>query len=181
MDVYKTVKTRLTVRRFKPNPVPDEVVHRLLEAARWSPSSRNLQPWHLVVVRDRATLAELGRIATSGRFLADAPMAIAVAMDNADSPWLDAGRLLQQMELVAWAEGMGTCFVGLTLADQNKHAKELLGIPDSLDLITVLPFGYRTDDVKSTGRKRRKPMSEMAHVERFGQKYPNGGATGQAQ
>ena len=181
MDVYETVKTRLTVRRFKSDPVPDEVVRRLLEAARWSPSSRNLQPWRLVVVRERATLAELGRIASSGRFLADAPMAIAVAMENADSPWLDAGRMLQQMELVAWAEGLGTCFVGLPLPDQSRRVKELLGIPERLDLITILPFGYRTDDVRSTGRKRRRPMSEIVHVERFGESYPDDHARGQAR
>ena len=172
MDVQEAVRTRLTVRRFKPDPVPDEVVHGLLEAARLAPSSRNLQPWHFIVVRDRETLQRLGRIASSGEFVADAPMAIAIAMDNADRPDLDAGRSLQQMELVAWDQGLGTCFVGLRDAEQNQRVKDILGIPDSLALITLLPFGYRPDDVTGArGVRSRKALSEIAHSERFGQSY----------
>ena len=172
MNVYDAVRTRLTVRTFKPDPVPDEVVGKILEAARLAPSSRNRQPWHLVVIRDRSMLREIGAIATSGRFVAAAPMAVAVAMDRADRPELDAGRLLQQMELVAWAEGLGTCFVGLRVEEQNSKIKQLLGIPADHELITVLPFGYRTDDIGTSGnRKNRKSLSDVAHREKFGQPY----------
>ena len=172
MDVHEAVRTRLTVRQFKPDPVPDEVVHKLLEAGRLAPSSQNLQPWHFIVICSRETLQKLGQIASSGRFVADAPMAIAIAMDNADRPDLDAGRTLQQMELVAWEEGLGTCFVGLRVAEQNRQVKELLGIPDDLQLITVLPFGYRLDNVTGTrGVRSRKALSEIAHSERFGTTY----------
>ena len=127
MDVYEAVRTRLTVREFKPDPVPDEVVEKLLRAVLWAPSSRNRQPWHIVVVRDSETLRKIGSIASSGRFLADAPMAIAVAMENADRPDLDTGRAVQQMELVAWEEGLGTCFVGLRLAEQNQQDQTAAG------------------------------------------------------
>lgn len=172
MDVHEAVRTRLTVRQFKPDPVPDEVVHKILEAARLAPSSQNLQPWHFIVIRNRETLQRLGQIASSGRFVSDAPMAIAIAMDNADRPDLDAGRSLQQMELVAWEEGLGTCFVGLRVAEQNQQVKELLGIPDNLVLITLLPFGYRLDNVTGTrGVRSRKALSEIAHNERFGISY----------
>ncbi len=172
MDVHEAVRTRLTVRQFKPDPVPDEVVHKLLEAGRLAPSSQNLQPWHFIVVRNRETLQRLGQIASSGGFVADAPMAIAIAMNNADRPDLDAGRTLQQMELVAWEEGLGTCFVDLRVAEQNQRVKELLGIPDNLQLITVLPFGYRLDNVTGTrGVRSRKALSEIAHSERFGNTY----------
>ncbi len=174
MDTFDAVKTRLTVRSFKPEPVPAAVLEKILEAARVAPSSRNLQPWHFVVVQDRAKLAEIGSIATSGKFVADAPLAIAIATDNADRPDLDAGRALQQMELVAWDEGLGTCFVGLRDETQNAKIKALLGIPASLDLITVLPFGYRTDDIGTSGsHKNRKALSEIAHNEAFG--VPFGG------
>jgi nitroreductase len=170
MDVYECLKTRLTVRQFKPDPVPEEVVTRILEAGRWSPSSRNQQPWHFVVIRDRDTLKSIGRIATSGGFVAAAPLAIAIVMENADVPELDAGRALQQMEVMAWSEGLGTCFVGLAPGAQTKKVKELLGVPAEMKLITVLPFGYRPDGVRGT-RRRRKPLSEMAHSERFGVSY----------
>ena len=172
METLDAVKSRLTVRSFKPDPVPEDVLRRILEAARVAPSSRNLQPWHFVVVQDRRVLAEIGSIATSGKFVADAPLAIAIATDNADRPDLDSGRALQQMELVAWDEGLGTCFVGLRDEGQNARIKQLLGIPTDFDLITVLPFGYRTDDVGTSGsQKNRKALTEIAHNEKFGVPY----------
>ena len=94
-------------------------------------------------------------------------------MDGADSPELDAGRALQQMEILAWSEGLGTCFVGVPFEDQNRRIKELLGVPERLKLITVLPFGYRPDDIRGA-RRRRKPLEEMVHSERFGRPYASG-------
>ena len=162
MNVYDAVRTRLTVRQFKPDPVPDELVMKLLRAGQWSPSSRNLQPWHFIVIKDRDTLRRIGEIATSGRFVSEAPMAIAIAMEDPD-----------RGELVGWAEGLGTCFVGLRVAEQNRDVKELLGIPENVELVTVLPFGYRDEAPRGT-RRRRKPLSEMAHAERFGRSYAEG-------
>ncbi len=170
MEVQDAITSRRTVRSFKPDPVPDHVIGKILEAARLAPSSRNLQPWHFIVIKDRQMLQTIGGIATSGAFVADAPMAIAVAMHNADRPELDAGRTLQQMELVAWDEGLGTCFVGLRVADQNQRVKDLLGIPADVELITVLPFGYRAGHVRSGGQVR-KSLSEIAHSEKFGTPY----------
>ena len=118
MEVWDALRTRLTVRQFKPDPVPDEIVTKLLQVGLWSPSSRNRQPWHFVVIRDRETLRKIGGITTYGPFLADAPIAIAIGMDSrtADRPDLDSGRALQQMEVLAWSEGMGTCFVAFPRA-----------------------------------------------------------------
>ena len=169
---YDTTRSRLTVREFKPDPVPNDVIQKLLRAAQWAPSSRNLQPWHFIVITDADTLRAIADVASSGRFIAGAPMAIAIAMDNADRPDLDTGRALQQMELVGWEEGLGTCFVGLRVAEQNRRVKEILGIPNHIELVTVLPFGYRLDDARGNmGRKNRKPLSEIAHSERFGSPY----------
>ena len=166
MDVYDCIRTRRTVREFKDEPVSDESLGKLLAAARWAPSSRNQQPWRLVVIRDRETLASMGETASSGGFLARAPLAIAIVMVNADQPHMDAGRALQQMELVAWAEGMGTCFVTLS-DDQRAEIARLLNIPDGLALITVLPFGYRQDDFRGRGVPRN-PMADLVYEERFG-------------
>ncbi len=168
MDVFECVRGRMTIREFEPDPVPEPTVRKLLQAGRWAPSSRNRQPWRFVVVRDKDTLRRLAGIAPSGRFIADAPMAIAIVMEDADSPDLDAGRALQQMELVAWSEGLGTCFVGLPTEEQKRRVKDLLGIPEPMDLITVLPFGYRA---RTPRGKRRRPLSEIAHDGRFGVPY----------
>jgi len=175
MEVYDAIRTRLTVRSFKPDTVPDEVVKKLLEAARLTPSSSNLQPWHFIVIRDRDTLSRIGGIASWGSWTADAPIGIAVAIGETDRKELDAGRAIQQMELVAWSEGLGTCFVDLRIEEENQAVKELLRIPEHLTLITVLPFGYRHDKVTGRGGRRdRKSLSEIVHSERFGESYTTG-------
>ena len=167
MDTFQCIRTRRTIRDFKSDPVPDAVVHRILQAARWSPSSSNIQPWHFIVIRNPETIGRLGEICTQGTFIGQAPLAIAVVMGETRRPQLDAGRAIQQMELAAWAEGLGTCFVGIR-GEQQTEAKALLSIPDDMELITVLPFGYRILRPAGTGTPR-KPMSEIAHGERFGQ------------
>ena len=167
MDVFNAIRTRRTIRDFTDAPVSDAVLHKILQAARWAPSSSNTQPWHFIVVRDSDTISRLGEICTQGSFIGNAPVAIAVAMGETRRPQLDAGRALQQMELVAWSEGLGTCFVGIR-GEQQDEVKTLLGIPDDMELITVLPFGYRIMREPGTGTPR-KPMSEIAHSEKFGQ------------
>ena len=167
MDVFHCIRTRRTVREFTSEPVSDTVVLKILQAARWAPSSSNTQPWHFVVVREKATIEELGRICTQGAFIGQAPVAIAIVMDGARRAQLDAGRALQQMELVAWSEGLGTCFVGIR-GEQQQEVKDLLGIPEELELVTVLPFGHRAAGARSGGTPR-KPMFELTHGERFGQ------------
>ena len=166
MDVYECIRSRRTVRDYKPDPIPPEALYKILQAARWAPSSSNTQKWHFVVVQDRETLTALGEIATQGTFIGQAPLAIAVVMDDAPRPQLDAGRALQQMELMAWAQGIGMCFVGVRDPGQQRAVKQLLSIPESMELITVLPFGYRDEGVKRQGTPR-VPMKEIVHWERF--------------
>ncbi len=166
MDVYECIRSRRTVRDYKPDAIPEEALHKILQAARWAPSSSNTQRWHFVVVQDRETLTALGNIATQGTFIGQAPLAIAVVMDDAPRPQLDAGRALQQMELMAWAQGIGMCFVGVRDPEQQRAVKELLNIPEAMELITVLPFGYRDEGVKRQGTPRT-PMEEIVHWERF--------------
>ena len=170
MEVYDCIRSRRTVRNFKPDPVPDRVLNRILRAGRWAPSSSNVQPWHFIVIKDPATIQTMGGIATQGTFLGQAPLAIAIVMEDAARPQLDAGRVIQQMELVAWSEGLGTCFVGLRAEEQQVALKELLGIPSEMELITILPFGYREEGFAGRGVPR-KSMAEIAHSEKFGQSY----------
>ena len=170
MEVFDCIRRRRTVREFKPDPIPEEVVYKILQAGRWAPSSSNSQPWHFVVVQARDTLKRLGAIATQGSFIANAPLAIAIVVGDATRPQLDAGRALQQMELVAWSKGLGTCFVGVRAADQQKAVKDLLGIPPEMELITIMPYGYRQPGSRRQGTPR-KPMAEIAHRERFSESF----------
>jgi nitroreductase len=170
MDVFACVRTRVETREFKPDSVPEAVIHKILEAGRWSPSQRNRQPWHFIVIQQRDTLQQLGAMAASGPYLADAPLAIAVVTEGARAPLIDGTRAISSMQLAAWEEGLGSCWIGSV---DREGVKRLLGLPETCELITVLPFGYPTDAAKGL-KKRRKPLQQIAHRERFGTPYRAG-------
>ena len=167
MDVFEAIRTLLAVRSYRDTPVPDEVVRRILEAGRLTASGMNAQPWHFVVVQDRETLRQLGALAQSGRYTAQAPLAIVVAVDKARLAVSDASRAIQSMLLTAWSEGVGSNWVGFGGLEE---VKSLLGIPDSLDMLSILPLGYPAGEI-GQGKKKRKPLGEIAHRERFGQPF----------
>jgi len=169
MDVFECVRQRIETREFRPDPIPQAVIRKILEAGRWSPSQRNRQPWAFIVIQNRDTLTQLGALAPSGPYLADAPLAIAVVTAGARAPLIDGTRAISSMQLVAWAEGLGSCWIGSV---DRERVKQLLGIPPDHELITLLPFGYPTEAAKSL-KKRRKPLHEIAHLEHFGAPYQN--------
>ncbi len=82
MDVFETVRTVLAVRAYQDKPIPADVVRRIVESAWLTASSRNGQPWHFIVVENRETLKKLGALARTGAYIAQAPVAIVVAMEQ---------------------------------------------------------------------------------------------------
>lgn len=125
----------------------------------------NGQPWHFLVVQTSETLQRLGELARSGPYIAQAPLAIVVIIQNTQFAVSDASRAIQSMMLTAWAEGVGSNWVGFV---DMVQVKPLLGIPEELQVLAILPFGY-PDKAVGNGQKRRKALSEITHLERFGE------------
>ena len=167
MDVFEAVRTLLAVRSYKDAPIPDAVVRRIVEAGRLTGSGMNRQPWHFIVVRDRDTLRRLGQLAQSGPYVAEAPLAIVVAVEQSRFGVSDASRAIQSMLLTAWADGVGSNWVGFGGLDK---VKALLDVPDKLDVLAILPFGYPARPV-GRGNKQRKALGQVAHRERFGRPF----------
>ena len=167
MDAFEAIRTLLAVRSYQDKPVPDAVVRRIVEAGRLTGSGMNGQPWHFIVVRDAETLRKLGALASSGPYVAQSPLAIVVATDKSRFAVSDASRAIQSMLLTAWAEGVGSNWVGFGGLDK---VKALLGIPVKLDILAILPFGYPARAV-GRGKKQRKPLREVAHLERFSRPF----------
>jgi len=167
MEVFDAVRTVMAVRGYKEKPVPRDIVRRIVEAGRLTGSSMNGQPWHFVVVEDRDALRQLGRLARSGPYIAQAPLAVVVAIEKTRYAVSDATRAIQSMILTAWSEGVGSNWVGFLGLTE---VKPLLGIPDDLDVLAILPFGFPAQAL-GRGKKRRKPLSEVAHRERFGHPF----------
>jgi len=167
MEVFEAARTVLAVRDYQDKPVPPDVIRQILEAGRLTGSSMNQQPWHLIVVKDPDTLRQLGALAQYGPYIAQAPLAIVVAIEKTRFAVSDASRAIQSMFLTAWSKGVGSNWVGfLGLSEVNS----LLGIPDDLEVLAILPFGYPTQDI-GKGKKQRKSLSEVAHLGRFGQPF----------
>lgn len=167
MDVYEAVRTILAVRRYQDRPVPPDVVRRIVEAGWLSASAKNDQPWHFIVVEDRETLQQIGAMARSGPYIAQAALAIAVAIEDTPFAVSDASRAIQSMMLAAWSEGVGSNWVGYLGPNE---VKPLLGIPESLKLLAILPFGYPAQ-ATGQGKKERKPLGDVAHLGRFGKPF----------
>ena len=167
MEVFDAVRTVLAVRTYQDKPVPPVIVRQIVEAGRLTGSSMNQQPWHFIVVENQDTLRQLGALAPSGPYIAQAPLAIVVAIEKTRFAVSDASRAIQAMILMAWSEGVGSNWVGfLGMSQVNR----LLGIPDDLEVLAILSFGYPTQEI-GQGKKQRKPLSEVAHLGQFGQPF----------
>src|SRR5262245_27828656 len=127
----------------------------------------NGQPWHFIVVRNPETLKSLGALASSGPYIAQAPLAIVVATDKSRFAVSDASRAIQSMLLTAWADGVGSNWVGFGGLEKTNA---LLDVPAGLEVLAILPFGYPARPV-GRGKKSRKPLGEIAHLERYGRPF----------
>ena len=167
MEVFDAVRTVLAVRKYQDKPVPPETVRRIVEAGRLTGSSMNGQPWHFIVVEDGDALRQLGGLARSGPYITQAPLAIVVVIDPTQYAVSDASRAIQSMVLTAWSDGVGSNWVGFHGLDE---VKKLLDIPAQLDILAILPFGYPAEAI-GQGKKKRKPLAEVAHRGKFGQPF----------
>ncbi len=168
METFDAIRTVLAVRRFKDTPVPESIIRQIVEAGRLTASGGNSQPWRFIVVRNKETLHQLGQLARTGPYIAQAPLAIVVAMNRtsriADS---DGSRAIQNMILAAWSQGIGSNWVGYnSLPEVNSQ----LGIPEEISVLAILPFGYPAEAV-GKGQKKRKPLGEIAYNERWGKPF----------
>lgn len=164
MDVFEAIRTNLAIRSYLDKPVPENIIKKILEAGRLAHSSKNTQPWRFIIVRDRRKLEEISKTTPTGAHIANAAFAIALFTENAKLPEVDGSRAMEDMMLVAWSEGVGSCWV--TNFDEKK-VKEILKVPDHLKLITVAPFGY-PDRPRPKGKKRRTSLNEIAFEEEYG-------------
>ncbi len=173
MTVWDAVRTRRAIRRFTPEPLPPEVVERILQAGRRAGSSKNSQRWDFITITDRARLTELGTAGPWAGHLTGAAIGIALVTPDprADgqplSVMFDLGQAAENMMLLAWELGIGS--VPATVYEQDL-VRRLLGYPDDHWCEYILSFGYPADPGELTAPLRpggRRPLSAMVHRERW--------------
>ncbi len=161
------VRGRRSIRRFKPDPVPEEDLVEILEAATWAPSAGNAQPWRFIVVRDPGLKRGLVAAALGQDFVAEAPVVIVVCADleRARRAYGDRGVGLyciqdtaaatQNMLLVAHAKGLGTCWVG---AFSEEDVRKTLSLPAGLRPVALVPLGYPAQEPRP---RPRRPLDDV--------------------
>jgi nitroreductase len=173
MDVLTGIDTLRTVRRFADRPVDADALRRILDAGRRAGSSKNLQRWDFIVVRDRALLEDLGAVGPWAGHLRAAAVAVALVTPDPRaegaplSVVFDLGRAAENMALAAWALGIGSC--PATVYEQDL-ARRLLGYPATHHCEYVLSLGYPADpaDLERPNRAGgRKPLGDVTHAERW--------------
>jgi len=168
MDTLDAIRSLRAIRRFDGRPLPEDVLERILEAGRRAPSSMNEQRWSFVVCTDRDHLRELATIGDYAEHIAGAAAAVALVTPEAEEGWrregiaFDLGQCAQNLQLAAWALGVGT--VHAAVYDEDR-TRELLGYPEGWRCDYLLSFGY--PEHAPTTRGGRKALGDLVHRERW--------------
>ena len=171
MEFYEAVQARYSCRSYRPDPIPDDVLGRMLAGVRRAPSARNVQPWRFVLVTDAELRPKLAQACCGQTFVGEAPLVVVACGTGtpcktggqASTQLLDIGIALEHLALSAAAEGLGTCWIG---AFDPAAVGELLGIPADVQVAAVMPVGYPAD--QRPAEDRRKPLADIICQDRYG-------------
>ncbi len=159
MEFYDVLKARRSIRGFKPDPIPETVLARVLEAVRIAPSACNLQPWKFLLVQSPAQQELVGSCYPRGTWLRQAPLII-VALGNRNQAWkrldgtsahvIDVSIAMEHLVLAATAEGLGTCWI---CAFDQALLHQKLGLAPEWDVVAMTPVGYPAAEPRPFVRK----------------------------
>ncbi len=163
MEVSEAIRSKHAVRKFKDQPVSEELIETILDAGRRSQSSKNTQPWQFIVVRDRDRLGALSKTGTFAGHLAGAAFAVVLVADaHGDWKSFDLGQSAAYMQLAAWEVGVGSCIATL---HQEDAAKQVLGIPADHNAMVALSFGYPAEDWVTAKMGGRRSLDDVVRWE----------------
>jgi len=169
MEFNEVIRQRYSVRSYRPDPVPEDKLNRILEAARLAPSASNLQPYKIIVISTRGREAELRRIYARDWFVQASLVICLVAVparawkrrDGKNYAEVDTAIAMDHLILAAANEGLGTCWIG---AFDSQAAREILGLPEDTEPVALTPLGYPADSPRP---KRRKSLKELVSPEHW--------------
>lgn len=171
-DFLALVDKRRSVRAYKPDPVPAALLQQVLEAGRRAPSACNRQPWQFLIVQEEANRRALGT-AYAREWFWTAPLIVVVCIlpaegwvrpyDGQSYAMVDGAIAMDHIQLAAAALGLGTCWIG---AFDPAAAREILGLPDGVEIVGMTPLGF--PDVETDPRNRtRRPLNESIRREHW--------------
>jgi nitroreductase len=173
LEVLEAIKGRRSIRAFTSQPVSERDVEKLIDAARHAPSAGNIQPWEFIIVREPNVKRRLALAALNQTFIEEAPVVIVVCANKemSRSGYLTRGATLyciqdtaaaiQNILLVAYALGFGTCWVG---AFREGEVKRTLDIPEDIRPVALIPVGRPATE---PSQRSKRPFDEIVHYEKF--------------
>jgi nitroreductase len=165
MDAFQCIATKLEVREFNTQEVPSEIRSKILEAARLTGTGMNTQHWRFIMVEKKDNLKKLAEDSTSGSWVAGANFAVIVLTNpHYGFHLIDTGRVLQNMQLTAWNQGVGS---GLFTGIREEKLREDFAIPKELSPSVIIGFGYPAKELTGK-RKNRLPIDELVYSEKYG-------------
>jgi len=146
--VLKVIKNRRSVRSFQKKAVEREKLEEILKAAQFAPSANHICPWQFWVIEKFSVLKQLAEMTVWGSFIAQAPLAIAVVLDeNASAEWIEDGAIVgAHIYLETTNQGLGTCWVHVRGKESEAGIKKLLAIPESQRVLAIFPIGYPAEE-----------------------------------
>ncbi|HOL22548.1 MAG TPA: nitroreductase family protein [bacterium] len=153
VEALKVLKERRSIRRYQEKEVPDDVIKDIIDCARFAPTARNLQPWKFVVIIDGTLRKKIADISDYGKFIADAPVCIAVFCEDTKYYIEDGSAATTYILLAAKAYGLGSCWVA---GDKKPYAEEirrLLNVPAGYKLVSLISIGYPEGSVPEPSKK----------------------------
>ena len=182
VDVMDGIRGRRSIRKYKCDPVPEEALRTVLEAVRWAPSWANTQCWEIIVVKDPKGKAELATLLSKRNpalsSITDAPIVLVLCgkkgisgfyknqVTTVKGDWLmfDTGLAMQNLCLTAHSLGLGTVIIGFF---DHKKAEEILGVPESVEVVAMTPLGYPARQGRAP---KRKEISEFVFYDKYAAK-----------
>lgn len=169
MDVLSAIQGRRSIRKYSSKPVEEEKLLKVLEAARLSPSAKNLQEWRFIVVKDLELREKLTNEAIKQPFVGEAPIILVCCGTEANGIMkcgqprytVDLSIATAYMILEAYEQGLGTCWLGSF--DENK-VKEILDIPEDVRVVSITPLGYPSE---SPAQRPRKELNEIVSYDKY--------------
>jgi nitroreductase len=164
-EVLKAIKNRRTIRRFKPNPIDEEMLQMILEAGRWAPSFSNLQPWRFIVIKDQGLKMALDKATRESVLhlgINEAPVVILVCVDRRIDPLhaIEAGAAAtQNMALAACSLGLGAGWIGIWGTEAEAFIQKLFELPETVRVVSLLPIGIPDESPEGI----RKPLKGFIH------------------
>ena len=164
MNTQDCIATKLDIREFSKENVPSNIISTILNSARYSGSGLNTQHWRFIVIKEINNLKKLSEDSTSGQWVVGANFAIIILTDpKYGFHLLDAGRVIQNMQLSAWDNGVGS---GIYTGIKDEKMRNDFEIPPNLSISAVLGFGFPIKSI--SGKKNRKSLNELMYNEVYG-------------